>query len=48
MSRISYPIESLGLTNTVGALKSNNTPIEKNNFILMGNVRVAIKILRKY
>lgn len=47
MSRISYPIESLGLTNTVSALKSNNTPIEKKQFYIDGECSGGYKNIKE-
>ncbi|WP_145537552.1 hypothetical protein [Yersinia kristensenii] len=36
MNRISYPIKSLGLTNTVSALEAQNAPFEKTQFYVEG------------
>ncbi|MGE4799742.1 hypothetical protein AB8989_05025 [Yersinia hibernica] len=38
MNRISYPIESLGLTNTVSALEAQNAPVEKTQFHIEGRL----------
>lgn len=38
MNRISYPIESLGLTNTVSALEAQNAPVEKTQFYIEGRL----------
>ncbi|WP_145509810.1 hypothetical protein [Yersinia rochesterensis] len=38
MNKISYPIECLGLTNTVSALKAQNSPCEKTQFHIEGRL----------